>query len=138
VSELASLRLADVALSARKGHIVVRRGHLQKHREVDLNSDARRAIKDCIEKRPNVEDDHLFIDQRGQDLQSRGIQFVVAKYAEVAGLEDVGPHVFRHTFAEQFLDAGENLVTVATLMAIQDWTPQLSTPSLAVEIWRRQ
>ncbi|MCL6431869.1 MAG: tyrosine-type recombinase/integrase [Anaerolineae bacterium] len=27
------------------------------------------------------------------------------------------PHVLRHTFAKNFLDAGENLVTVATPMA---------------------
>jgi site-specific recombinase XerD len=41
---------------------------------------------------------------------------VVEKYSQLAGLEGVTPHVLRHTFGKQTLDAGESLVTVATLM----------------------
>ena len=54
VGELADLRLSDVALSVRRGQIVVRQGKGQKYREIALNADARRAIKDYLEERPKV------------------------------------------------------------------------------------
>ena len=116
VGELANLRLSDITLSARKGQIVVRWGKGGRYREVDLNADARRVIRNYLEVRPNAEDDHLFIGQRGQGLGVRAIESVVAKYARLAGLEGVTPHVLRHTFGKHLIDAGEDLVTVATLM----------------------
>jgi len=116
VSELANLRLSDLAISDRKGRIVVRWGKGGKYREIDLNADARQAIGDYLEVRPNVSDDHLFIGQRGTGLSARAIESLVTKYAGWAGLQRVTPHVLRHTFGKQLLDAGENLVTVATLM----------------------
>ena len=116
VSELANLRLSDLAISDRKGRIIVRWGKGGKYREIDLNADARQAISGYLEVRPNVADDHLFIGQRGTGLSARAIESLVTKYAGWAGLQGVTPHVLRHTFGKQLLDAGENLVTVATLM----------------------
>jgi integrase/recombinase XerC len=116
VSELANLRLSDLAISDRKGRIIVRWGKGGRYREIDLNADARQAISGYLEVRPNVADDHLFIDQRGTGLSARAIESLVTKYAGWAGLQGVTPHVLRHTFGKQLLDAGENLVTVATLM----------------------
>lgn len=44
---------------------------------------------------------------------------------------DVSPHVLRHTFGKHALDAGENLVTVTTLMghARLDTTAIYTQPS---------
>jgi len=49
-------------------------------------------------------------------LTLSGVCDIVAHCARRAGLQDVRPHVLRHTFGKQALDAGEDLVTVATLM----------------------
>lgn len=116
VGELANLRQSDTVLSDRKGQIVVRWGKGGRYREINLNADARRAIREYLKVRPNAEDDHLFIGQRGQGLSVRAIESVVAKYARLAGLEGVTPHSLRHTFGKHLLDAGEDLVTVAALM----------------------
>jgi len=133
VSELANLTLSDLVMSERQGHIVVRWGKGGKYREVDLNADARRALREYLEVRPKVEDDHLFIGQRGQGLGVRAIESVVTKYARLAGLEGVTPHVLRHTFGKHLLDAGEDLVTVATLMGHSrlDTTAIYTRPSRA-------
>jgi len=114
VGELVALRLTDVVISERKGKIVVRWGKGGRYREIDLN--ARQAIGDYLGVRPAVADDHLFIGQRGAGLTVRAVESLVAKYAWLAGLPEVTPHTLRHTFAKHLLDAGENLVTVATLM----------------------
>ncbi|MDA8219829.1 MAG: tyrosine-type recombinase/integrase [Dehalococcoidales bacterium] len=116
VGELCALRLDDIKISERKGSLVVRSGKGSKYRSIPLNVDARRAIGDYLAVRPKVSDDHFFIGQRGDGLKPQAVENLVGKYARLARLEGVTPHTLRHTFGKQALDAGENLVTVATLM----------------------
>ena len=116
VGELAGLTLEDVEMSARKGRLTVRSGKGTKYRRVPLNADARRAIREYLEIRPNVEDDHLFISQRGSGLTSSAIWRVVKKYGRRAGLE-ISPHTLRHTFGTRLVRSkGVDLVTVAVMM----------------------
>lgn len=116
VGELSNLRLGDIDISERRGLLLVRAGKGDKDRRLPLNRDVRRALERYLETRPQVDDDHLFIGQRGQPLQSQGVQLLVAKYARRAGLADVTPHILRHSFAKHILDAGEDLATVQRLL----------------------
>ena len=43
-------------------------------------------------------------------------QRAVKRFARVAGLENVTPHILRHTFGKSLLDNGVTLEKVATLM----------------------
>jgi site-specific recombinase XerD len=116
VGELCNLRLGDVAISERKGQLLVRAGKGNKDRAIPLNNDVRRALAAYLEVRPAVAGDHLFVGQRGEPLKPQGVQQVVAKYARRAGVTEVTPHVLRHTFAKHVLDAGEDLATVQRLL----------------------
>ncbi len=93
-----------------------RRHPADRHRPV---LDARKAIEANKAIRPRVEGDYLFIGQRGEPLKPQGVELVVAKYARMAGLEGVTPHVLRHSFAKAALDSGTDLVAVATLLGHQ-------------------
>ena len=81
-----------------------------------MNLDARKAIQAYLEVRPEVADDHLFIGQRGEGLKEQAVENVIKKYARLADLPQVTPHTFRHTFARELLDKGENLVTVSRML----------------------
>lgn len=131
VSELCSLAMGDVETSERKGTLTVRSGKGGRFRVLPLNVDARRAIASYLEVRPTAPDDYLFIGQRGQGVSSRAVELLVAKYARLAGLEDVTPHTLRHSFGKHALDAGADLVSVAALLGHQrlETTAIYTTPS---------
>jgi site-specific recombinase XerD len=116
VGELCSLRLADIRTSERKGSVLVRSGKGDKDRTVPLNHDVREAVDAYLAVRPESGDDHLFLGQRGEPLQTDGVQLIVRKLARRARLEKVTPHVLRHSFAKHVLDAGEDLATVSRLL----------------------
>jgi len=131
VGELCDLRLSDVLIAERKGAVTVRSGKGNKHRVVPLNNDARKAISVYLEVRPKMVDDHLFMGQRGEPLRPQGVELIVAKYASIAGLENVTPHVLRHSFAKQVLDTGTDLVAVSKLLGHErlDTTARYTQPT---------
>lgn len=110
VAELAALEVSDITISERKGRLVVRHGKGGKYREVPLNADARSALRAYLAVRPESADPRLF------GITSRAIELLVAKYARLAGLDRVTPHVLRHSFGKHALDAGADLVAVAALL----------------------
>lgn len=117
LGELCNLTLADVELLEGAGKVIVRSKREDGVREVPLNRDARRALRAYLqEERPEVDDQHLFIGQRRNGLTDAAVQNVVRKYADLAGLEGVSPHILRHSFARSLLDKGVDLLTVQQLL----------------------
>jgi integrase/recombinase XerD len=91
-------------------------GKGSKHRAIPLNVSVRRALEDYLRVRPTAKDEHLFLNRRGAAPTTKAIQDLVAKYARLAGLEDVSPHILRHSFGKHLVEEGVDLVTVSTLL----------------------
>ena len=111
--------MADLTISERAGELTVRSGKGGKYRQVPLNAEVRRALKEYFDVQPKMAGDRVFLGQRGP-LNENAVRRVVAKYARRVGLEDVTPHTLRHSFGRHALDAGVDLVTVATLLGHED------------------
>jgi len=114
VEEAVDLRWADVVLRDRSGHLVVRRGKGRKQRTVPLNAEARAALRELRDLAPPRAAAVLH-GQRGP-LTARGVQASLARYAPLAKLEEVSPHVLRHTFGKDLADAGTPIQVIADLM----------------------
>lgn len=122
VGELVSLTLADMTLSERKGVIQVRAEVAKggKERAVPVPKQAREALQVYLEERPSENNGALFVGRQGA-LSVEGVAAIVAKYAAWSRLEEVTPHVLRHTFAYSYLENNNNdLVALADILGHSD------------------
>jgi site-specific recombinase XerD len=118
LDEVLRMRTEDVALTQRKGEVTVR-GKGRKYRTVPLNSEAQRALGDWLDLRLADRGDYIWVaveSEQDGPLSSRSVQRVVRRYGEEAGIENLTPHVLRHTFAKNLVDQGVGLEKVAALL----------------------
>lgn len=81
--------------------------------------DVRHALKDYLEIHPNNEDPEapLWLGNQGRLSHRSSILRLLNKYTLQAGLNNIGPHVLRHTFATQYLRANpDDLRGLAALL----------------------
>jgi len=113
--EVVRLSVDDLTLTARKGQVLVQ-GKGRKQRTVPLNAEARRAAQRWLKVRAEAGITAPILWSTGGALTTRTVQRAVARVAKEARLENVTPHVLRHTFAKSLIDAGSGLEKVAKLL----------------------
>jgi len=120
VSELCNLTMNDVEITERKGIIRVM-GKGRKYREVPLNSEVRKYLKEYLDVRPYNTSEYVFISQKtGTKMTRTAIYEMLKKYGELAGIK-VSPHMLRHTFATFSLrNKGVDLRTLQDLLGHED------------------
>ena len=119
LNEAVSLKLEDLHLTDRKGLVWVRQGKGGRQRKVPLNLDARRALQEWLDSRPEDGTDFVWIavesDQEAA-LSSRSVQRAMTRIGRQAGLPALTPHMLRHSFAKNLIDSGVGLEKVASLL----------------------
>jgi integrase/recombinase XerC len=118
LSETIALHLNDVELSDRRGSVLVRMGKGNKQRRVPLNSEARKALQEWMAVRPQTDSHFVWVavESETNGLSGRAVQRVMHRYGQDAGLEELTPHVARHTFAKNLVNSGVGLEKVASLL----------------------
>ena len=98
-------------------------GKGNKERIVPLGKAADLAIQDYLMHGrivldvQQLEDEPLFLNNRGSRLTARGIQYLLEQYVKKGALRyKVSPHVFRHSFATHLLNNGADLRTIQELL----------------------
>mgnify|MGYP000124412159 CR=1 FL=1 len=123
VSELTSLTLQDISPRSRILKIV---GKGNKPRLVPYSVRAQEALNEYIQTtrkeillKNGVEQptNALFVNGKGNPLTTRGVEYILKKIDEKAGLNfQLHPHTLRHTFATHLLDNGADLRTIQELL----------------------
>ncbi|MBI5565368.1 MAG: tyrosine-type recombinase/integrase [Chloroflexi bacterium] len=116
VSEAIALTKRDVQLSERKGQITVR-GKGTKQRIVPLNAEARQALQAWLDARPETANDAVWVSvETDAALSARSVQRVLKRYGRAAHIDDLTPHVLRHCFGKNLIDAQVSIDQVAALL----------------------
>lgn len=69
---------------------------------------------------PRRMDFPLFFNQKGQKLTRQGIAYIVKKYAQKCGIEEISPHRLRHTKAMHLTEADVNPIYIRDFLGHTD------------------
>lgn len=118
LSELAGMKMND--LKGENGHIkVVGKGG--KERVVRMGRTAQKAVWRYLLHRPQNGRAELWLSEEGRTLFSTGVQSLVKRLKERAGVSSNGSiHRFRHTFALNFLRSDKNVFNLQYLLGHSD------------------
>ena len=61
-------------------------------------------------------EDFVFLNNRGKQLTRMMIFTIVKKHTEKAGIKNISPHTFRHSFASHLLQGGADLRAIQTML----------------------
>lgn len=111
VSELTALTRADVHLGT--GAHVRCHGKGRKDRATPLTTQTIAVLKVWLREHPGQPTDPLFPTRTGTPLGRDAVRRLVTKYATRANLNEVTPHVLRHTAAMRLLHAGVDTTVIA-------------------------
>jgi site-specific recombinase XerD len=118
--EVLGLTVADVDLSA--GMAVIRRGKGGKGRRVPFGPRTGSALDRYLQARRwhrLAGSEALWLGQGGKGFQYHGLRDTLRYRAARAGIEGLHPHLFRHTAAHRWLEAGGS---EGGLMSVAGWT----------------
>ena len=117
LKELISLDLSDINLQARS--IRVRNGKGGKERIVYMGRRLTRAMREWLIARGHVTGcDWVFITRTGGPLDARGVEKIIQRLGQEAGIEGVrcSPHTLRHTGATLFIRNGGDPFSLQRLL----------------------
>jgi site-specific recombinase XerD len=118
LSELAGMRYGDI--DNKTGHIKVL-GKGNKERVVRVGKTTQKALWRYLVYRPQNGRQELWLSQEGKPLGSAGVQSLIKRLKERAGIRGAGSiHRFRHTFALNFLRADRNVFNLQYLLGHSD------------------
>ena len=114
VNELVKLKWSDVRMTDKKGAITVRYSKANRYRDIPLNKDARNSLLTLGFAKMAGKSEHVISGQRGQ-LTVRGVQLMINRRFEYTDLDFITPHILRHTFCKNLVNADVSLEKVALL-----------------------
>jgi site-specific recombinase XerD len=117
VGEVVGLRRVDLLHEpeAQKPARIRVQGKGRKERIVLLSTDAYAVLSAYLAERDGEETQPIFLNERGQPLKANGIEWLLTRYGQAAGLR-VTPHQLRHTYARQLTEAGMPITSLGKLM----------------------
>jgi tyrosine recombinase XerC len=119
IAELVALNLSHVDLDARLIRVM---GKGKKERIVPIHHICQKLLKDWITNYrldlvKNIEEEALFIGERGERIHARVIRFMLTKRGKDLDInKNLHPHRLRHSYATHLLESGADLRSIQELL----------------------
>ena len=118
ISEVLNLKFEDLGISfsengnpeITKTEMKIKGSKGEKSRNVIMNSKIIESINQYLKERKEVDNDYVFVSNKGNKIDRTVINRVFNKYSK-----DITPHTLRHFFCTNALENGFNLHEVASL-----------------------
>jgi integrase/recombinase XerD len=83
---------------------------------------ARKAVWRYLAEREDGEDPEapVFVTRQDRQMNPNSLRLVIKQLGQNAGVEDIYPHKFRHTFAITYLRSGGDIFTLQMLLGHAD------------------
>ena len=132
VGELVNIKISDIQIKLKVIHIL---GKGNKERIVYFNDVTYKYLEGYINNgrnKLNVKKlDYLFLNNKGGQLTTRGVQDILEKIIKKTAInKNISPHMLRHTFATHLLNEGCDLLSVQQLLGHSS----LSTTSIYTHV----
>ena len=114
-TELRTLQVKDY--DQENYRLYVSKGKGSKCRFVVVGNRTRKALwRYLVSRKGPKQNDPLFVTNTGKRIERRNLNHVLDRIADLAGVVDVYPHRFRHTFAITFLRNGGNVFVLQEIL----------------------
>ncbi len=114
VSELVNIKINDIDFNNRR---IIVCGKGNKERIVYYGEYAMKVLNDYLRDRENINNQYLFLNNRGEKLTDRGVRYIIDNIMKNLSVKThVTPHVLRHTFATDMLNNGCDIKVVQELL----------------------
>lgn len=114
LSTVLNIKVKDLDLNNSKVKLEWNKDKIKKW--MPLSSAIVKILREYIQVCGLEEEDYLFPEYEGKQLKARSCQDAMADYNKRRGVERTGIHLFRHTFAKNYIMAGGNPVKLQKLL----------------------
>ena len=120
VSEVVELKIEDIKANGNI-EVTIREGKYSKYANVTIVSKYAKNLRNWLKYRQKLTNEkyldspYLFVSERTGQLGARGIQVMLDKYAELAGMDNMTPHRLRHSYCKNLANASISIQTIADL-----------------------
>ena len=114
IAEVAAIQMSDLYLGEEPPRLLVR-GKGSRQRSVYLSPQAKRTVREYLAVRPKAASEFVFLSYLLDGLSTTGIHDRIIACREQAGLK-FSAHQFRHTFANDLLNADVDITSIQKLM----------------------
>ncbi len=114
VSTIINLKICDIDFE--NGYIMLSKTKNKKQQIIPLASTLEGILNEYLGYRKGEPSDYLFCNSYGRQLHDRSLQGDIARYNKSRGVLKTSIHLFRHTYAKKFLQAGGNVFQLQRLL----------------------
>ena len=114
LSTVSNIKIKDIDFKSRE--IIIRKAKNRKQQFIPLSNELRLILIEYLQYRKGEPDDFLFCNMYGNQLVPESVKTCIAKYNRSRGVARTSVHLYRHTFAKNWILNGGDSFRLKTIL----------------------